>query len=713
VPHAWDAIIQMTNGRSGTAISADDARRWRALASAQCRLARIAAAHGVTSPWELPTTTAALTDCWRNWSEGNAAGATYTMRVTARTWNADHAAHRLLPMWAAHQQTAERRPRLLAKLPLFMQDLDDWRELAGEKAGDRTNADRHRTRHNALRPATEARYESSAMQVAELVIALHAKTKLPEVASLDAFTFESLWTPVVRSVSVASRPSSSAAVQARRERLGIVSPVRRERNATEPLIVAVIHRALDAGLFPKASRRPDGGLPSAPIQLMFALFSMTERLAIATHGDDSDAVQSLRDIWTPHQPHLAQALDHAALAVKPIDRFLRVVTLPQLIVGVLPWWTLVELPRLARLATEADAETGYDDASHAARRDAVRTRRTYCAALEHWAAVATFTAEPMRHENVQRARVGQEIHISATYDRDGTLLTVRSVSSAFPARGHGDRPEHETKSGEARDEWRWSPSIIDYTWAAHYLRDVWFPALLQTGLVSAGTSIRAAIEAAQFAWFVNPTPKSARDNPGGEFLAPESLTDRFCNGLLSGLHATGRVGLPINYRDTLRQEWPFVFGPHIVRTLWVTYWYGLRADDGAKQRIGDSVTHHSGRYIACTATLDTEPTLKKHYAKASPAMKALQRDSRQDSFEHPRAFDTQMDATWWNGRVVDWDRLWSDASFPIPESLRAARRRERVAAENATRRKRRRRRSLGAIAAPGTAVVPRDEPART
>ena len=279
----------------------------------------------------------------------------------------------------------------------------------------------------------------------------------------------------------------------------------------------------------------------------------------------------------------------------------------------------------------------------------------------------------MRLTNVSFARVGREIMIAAEWHDDGSMIKLKKIVSTFERHDGSDVRETETKTGTPRNEWPWMPGIISRRLARIYLTEFWVPAHVARGFVPVGTTLRDAVESGRFAWIVN---EDSRDQ--GEAVVPGAFADAsgvaaiFTDGLLDAIRAIGR-DIPED-RDECLTRWPWVLGPHIIRTLWSTYWLGLRGVHGP-QRVG-ATFQESGVKIACRATNDTEATLRGYYVKVAPRMLNAQREPL-GSFEHPGAFDAVMDEMWWL-TPTDWARLWRDPAFPVPDALRRRFERHRV-----------------------------------
>jgi hypothetical protein len=688
IPAAWQEVVDFLLSFGEDHV---DQAKLRSVATAIRNLARVATAHGVLDPRRLPSDYHALVAILRTWGRVRIAHDVWALRSASAAIRASLMGHGPLPEWSAADAIEAQRCELNTAMPAFAADLDDWCALAEKKVGDRNSASRTESAHEPLRRATRTRYVAQARQWATGFLALYGRSALPETLDPPSLHTAAVWLArVAVGGSHTATAEMDARIRARQERLGKRGIVSSTQARERPLAVVVAEMAVDAGdIWPRA-KRVAGDLPPSVTQMLFALFSIAERLAIATWGDSSGEVATLRAAWSPELKQLKQQLARATGHRKHPDKLLRVVTLPQLVCGILPWRTLVDLPRRKRAADASGIAAASPNASAAARRDAAQDRAAYHDAQQRWAVQATFTVEPMRKGNVVHARVGKEIVLDAVWASDGALVSLKSVSSHFPERQEEAAEVLGTKTGQERELWRWSPAIVALDWAAEYLREVWWPTVIAHCPALAGCSLREVVELGEFAWLINPDPRSDRAGEvAGAYLA-DGVADLFGEALLEGLHVLGRQGFPSTL-DEARRQHPWLFGPHIIRTMWATYWFGLRGENGpVRKRRDGGVDRESGTVIARRATCDTDQTLQKHYVKLRAAMIELSR-SDPHSFDHPRAFDTEMDLTWWLDGSIDWRSRWRDPRFPLLDTLRRAfveeNRRDKGGATRRTRRR--------------------------
>lgn len=674
LPAAW---IRLADLVSTTAPEDGEkaVRQRRAVATAIRHLGQRASSRGVLSPWALPEAYAALTALLKTWGTTNPAHVVWALRRAAEYVDAMPTDLQPLPRWERTQPGQLSRERVRTAMPLFHDDIETWTEQAAANVTARDITSRSQSAHEALRPQTIFRYTCQAYQWANGLLDLHERGALGPSVDPATLTCETVWTTSLAHEGGAQRQASqSYRIAARRRREGVASDTAANLAPSRPLAVVVAELAVDAtDIWSGAVRPLPTVLPSSIGQMLFALFAIAERVAVVTHGDNTDAVRSLRASWTSEMRVLRDGLKRGAGSRKDPGKLLELITLPQLVCAGLPAFTLIQLPALRERATLAMKAAASPTSSVAAQRHAVRAAREYRIALQRWLVLATFTAEPMRRANVSFARAGTEIMIDAEWHADGSMIQLKKIVSTFERHDGSDVRETETKTGAVRSEWPWMPGVISRRWARIYLTELWLPALVARGFVPVGTTLRDAVESGRFAWIVN---EDARDH--GEAVVPGAFADAsgvaaiFTDGLLDAIRAIGR-DIPED-RDECLMRWPWVLGPHIIRTLWSTYWLGLRGVHGP-QRVG-APFQESGVKIACRATNDTEATLRGYYVKVAPRMLNAQRESL-GSFEHPGAFDAVMDEMWWL-TPTDWARLWRDPAFPVPDALRRRYERQRA-----------------------------------
>lgn len=634
------------------------------------RFARIAAAHGVITVAELPTTTDAMIALLATWGLAPSLRnhMMWTLRTVRRLLADDILAPRL-PAWQPVSIGDEQQRRIDERLPELARDVETWESLSSMKVGDRAAGNRSRTPHEALTAKTQYVYRAAMRQWASALLTLVDRGLLT-IPDLPALNVESLWLTSAEGSAPRPLPGNAEALLAeRRARRG--RPANRaDVRVVRPLALAVIDLALDHGLFERAARDADGQWPKSAAQMAFRLWSITERVALGTDGDEAAELLALRTIWMAHLPSLKDILTKESF-VKDHVRMLQMVTLPQVVCLILPWWTLHELPRLEREAIRLRILAARPGASQAS---AVRAREAHAAfilGLNAYIALGTFTAEPSRITNVTNARTGREVLIEAEWSAEGELLQLLSIGTRFPGRDEGELAEVTPKTGSARPTWRWSRTIIDRYWFARYLQDSWLAGLRATGQVTDDQSLQSVVAEGRFAWLANADPRSARPAAvSGAFRDTSSVAERFGHALLLGLRAMGRTDLPTSVDTAAAEGFAYMFRPHAARLWWATYWF-LRGEHGpSRPRPDGGVDEVTGWAVAMRATCDTMATLQKHYVKLSAAMQELMR-SPLTSIEHPNAYDHLLDRTWWHDAPTDWKRVWRDPKTVLPDHLRA------------------------------------------
>jgi len=680
-PAAWAPVISAVMTAAETSPTTRDATRWRNVATGVRTLAARGTVHGLVDPWALPPDYDALCRTLASWGITTVAQYVWVLRQAGNAVRADASVLVALPSWTRESGGVATRARIAGEMPVFAQGLALWGKRAGlTMPTTRDPASRTQTAHTALRPATVARYEFQVRQWAHALLTLQARGFLPEVTA-SALTIESPWTvfvshpgratvdpasdPDVIALNAASEPDAAV-----RDADMVASPLTCNPVTRAPLALVVAELAVDAGdIWPRACRI-ERDLPPSTIQMLFALVSVAERVAIARQGDNGPLVRDLRATWAGEMRVLKGGLTRVNGCRKKPEDMLRMLTLPQLVCGVLPWFTLVQLRELRGTAVRTAAAAAREGASAGSVTSAARARKAFAEALQRWLVLASFTCDPVRGTNLSNARVGAEISLDATWNPDGSLHSVQRIASSFEAHGKSDVTQLETKNNSAVANWLWMPAIISHRWVAVYLTELWLPALVRRGLVADGTSLREAVESGRFAYMVNEDGRGGVSAVPGAFGALGEVSNIFADALIVGLRAIGRE-VPED-RAACRARWPWLFAPHIIRTLWATYWLGLRGAHGPvrpRGGAGDGEDRVRGIDIACWATGDTEATLRGDYSKVEPTMALLVR-SPLKSFEHPAAFDEQMDAMWWRTPIT-WSVQWRRSSVPIPEALRA------------------------------------------
>lgn len=643
-------------------------------------LARCATAHGQVDPCALPSTPEALRAVLRGWDRRNAAHDVWVLRSASRLLADAGVEHPTLPSWEADPGAPV--AALEAIMPRFMEDLRAWKSVASQNISLRVKHHRSPTVHAVLRPKSQSRYQYQALQWARAYQEVRRRGLITDLALPEDLTLIDLWCLTSRARARASEHLAiSPEIAAMRKRMQ-VTPSEIEHNAPRPLALVVVEFAVAQGIiggFDMLGNREPGSsskqnaisIPPAAIQMLFALGAMTERVVIGIYGDGSASEQTFRMTWDMTAKELKAALSASKDSRQDLEELLKRITLPQLVCCVLPWRTLVDLPQRQRALRAAISAAAAPTASARCMREAKTVRKAFRSALTRWVVQATLAADPVRIGNAQHARLGREVLIDAEWNDSGELVRINALSTTFRAHDESDVSETETKHDKLRPSWRWSPAIFDHTWAATYMQEVWWPAVTAQGLVPPTTTMREAIVMGTIAWFINPTPRSRKAPPVAGAYLSKALNDVWADALLEGMREMGRDDVP-DSTDEAREQWPIVLGPHKVRHLWATYWWGLRGPNGPVRLQRNGAEERTcGQHIARRATGDVDKTLEAHYVKCQAVMLEAARHPI-DHFDHPSAFHREMDATWWLGETVDWAKRWSDKTFPLPGRMRDA-----------------------------------------
>ena len=678
LPSAWQRVEAQLEAQIAKEPNAVARRPLKMVLTGLRNLARCAAAHGFIDPCTLPSTPDGLRELLRLWERKNSAHDVWVLRRASRELAEANASGPTLPTWETDPNATI--AELDATMPTFMRELRAWESVAAVKVSRRVTHHRSPSVHAALRPKTRSRYRYQALQWARAYQEVRRRGLITDIELPADLGLVDAWQRTSRSRAHDSvHLATSAEVEALRA--AVRSPNGTPaQNASRPLVLVVVEHAVaqriigggadaDAGA-PSDTNEPHA-LPPSAIQMVFAMATVAERVTIAVHADGSAAEQQFRAIWDPTARLMKAQLAASKNSRQEISELLQRITLPQMVCCVLPWRTIVDLPKRERTVAVAAAAAQGLRASAQSGQLLKRARKAFHCALRRWVVQATLSADPLRIDNAQHARLGREILIEAEWTTDGDLVRINAIASTFRPHDEADVPQTATKNDVLRASWRWSPIIIDYQWAATYLREVWWPAVKRLGLVPTGFSMRDAMATGTIAWLINPTPRSRRVPPvAGAFLSKQ-LNDVWAEALLEGLRAMGRPDLPDTLQE-VRQRWPWVFGPHKVRHLWATYWWGLRGPNGPERLQRHGATEKAcGRYIARRATGDVDTTLADHYVKCEAVMLEAARHPA-DHFDHPSAYHREMDSTWWLGDTIDWASRWRDTSFPLPASMRQA-----------------------------------------
>jgi len=566
---------------------------------------------------------------------------------------------------------------LREQMPALADLLQAWREVAAP----------------ALRASSVAAFEAAVFRVAGLLVEMRAAGAL---GTIDLYTLRplDLWDlslPCTRPAdsSNANRNVSAARDRLLADRLGSVAAAAAASEAVQslPLAAAVAEWGEIARLVPR--RQADGaqfnvgrGLVADMTNLWIMARSVYEPIIRANGSPKALADFVATQVRAQHvDEHFTQLRTSSGEPSAKDKRLaVRLCSTPILTCVVLPWWTVIELPRLARAREKESADHSRNPLVLHHARNARQAERAYISGLESWAIQAVGTADPLRRAQFVYGRVGREYSFDCQWGEDGTLLRVSSVTSHFSSFGMPGNQSARLKQDDiAERNWTMSQGILDHEWFKAYLRDAWLPRLRSRGLIGPDVTLQQAIESGQFSLFVS--PKHGETTLWGGY-SDGALSTRFARAFRTSLIALGytipRIG------DHAAEGYGSILGPHILRLYVATYWLGLR------EFVPLRVTSHdghafdiSGVEIAKRLTTDCESTLRKEYVLVSDETRALEREAP-GSWRHPRAYDRFMDRTYMATDVVDWAAEWARPEFPLPEGIRREFLRQRRRTDAAT-----------------------------
>ncbi len=488
-----------------------------------------------------------------------------------------------------------------------------------------------------------------------------------------------------------------------------LSPMCRDVEATGvPAIAAAMLWAAEQGHITSHGGPAEWGaspslssLPGAVVtnlQMLWQTVVQVARSADRVNGASMERHPRLRIAAEAHQAitrHLGAARDEESLSVKDKKQLVAMVTVPWLLALMIPWWTLVELPRrrdrlrqirerLAEINANAPLHARWADGEHPAEREAASE---YCKGLEEWACVAIFTADPIRVKNHFAARLGtgaarSEISVVGRWSSDGERVSLQGVSATYGglrwATAQGNTPATLKDRFRSERPFAWAAVAVDMQWFGEYLQSAWLPAIHRRYPAAAQLTLRAALESGDYALFVTDGGTQRKRETSapvaGAYSSENGVRQRFARGMLAMLRAIGaeeegltRGPVPATPRDAAR-VWPFLMTPHPVRLAWATHLVGILGDGGAylRRRVANgeielvSPTAHAVR-----ATTDTEATLRTEYMCVKADVD-LARDRSADSWRHPRAYDVLVDLLVAVDQRPDLAALW-DAWAATPE----------------------------------------------
>ena len=379
---------------------------------------------------------------------------------------------------------------------------------------------------------------------------------------------------------------------------------------------------------------------------------------------------------------------HAAPPVKDKAKLISLVTLPQLV--------CVGLPALAAYVKDLEQKWKLEkeyalshsrDHTHA---PTLRARKQYLYWLERYVVLGVFCADPMRYKNFAYARVGKGSEIEVRGSIEGGRLQILDVRSRFTPDG-GDNPHAALKvhrgrsSGRRRQDriWHWHPSIIDLDLLSDYFERIWFERV-NPRVEGASIAVRDGIDCTDVAKLLAalrnpPADRSAlfmgtraSSHPWGG-VSQSPISDAFGQALHWICRNVLGSDLP-EWELLASLEWFGIFCPQSIRTLWATYWIGIRDQQMIRcpvvpstQPNGSRLPEVSAIEFAMRATNDDEKTLRREYEVTTGVMLAKLQSADLSDWEHPCAFDSWMNCLPW---VQNTFPAELHGPLPLPTHLR-------------------------------------------
>lgn len=455
-----------------------------------------------------------------------------------------------------------------------------------------------------------------------------------------------------------------------------------------PAVVAVQVWAARCGLMPKATGT---ALPRSVLVDAHAVWRAAQHVATAhavgkRWGPDVEALMAQAQAAHAGAVTLLEAHLGPELTVKDKRAALQMATLPMVLGLYLPYWTLVELPRrLAHLEAVQQRLATVNAASRAATRwapgehpEEQSARHALDDGLETWFVLAVIVADPLRIKNLWAGRLGiarGEYRVHAEFTDAGALRRLRRISSHFGgdrwavSQGHDLASLKTSAFGERH--WDWAAVAVCPAWTQQYLERVWLPRLRQHGLITADTSLHAALQTGHYPLFVaDPAAQRALRTPApmpGGYATDHALRRRFRGAMLTVLRAIDARGLGLVDEaipaddEAAAQRWPWLLAPHIARLWWASHMLGVlelggtslqRTDDTGSKVLIDPV------HFAQRATTDRPKTLRESYDAASDYLRQLCLRTVRD-WRHPLSMqDEVVNLLCAPDTRLNWAALW-------------------------------------------------------
>jgi len=469
--------------------------------------------------------------------------------------------------------------------------------------------------------------------------------------------------------------------------------------ATTNAVAGILAWAARNGHMPKAQVHDDGDLPRSVLAELEAVWRMTThwmtdaQARVTVSPSTLIAYQSARAAYLRARDSLSAGTGNGddELTSKDKAEAAKMLSLPLLIAVVLPYWTMILLPRLqARIEGITQRlevlRIGSPTATHwplGTHRDEIIARQALTDSIREWFVFAAFIADPLRIKNFWAARVGltgTEVVLECTFTPDGRIGTITRITSrfggaAFAAQSGNAEAVLKTRAYGSR-LWDWPQVVVDHTWAARYFNDVWFPSLRRAGVLPDGATVRSALTEMRYALiatdggtqrFSDEAHTRRHRGAVARYAGSDSVRKLFRRALLTGLRALGDSGcrltgqgIPHNDDEAARQ-WPWLLAPHVVRLWWVTYMLGVLSKNGLWLR--HAVPGTKDRQLvnpvdfAQRATTDTPKTMSDDYDACSEWMRQQTLRTVRD-WTHPRAYADVVDYLVMPDRRPDFHALW-------------------------------------------------------
>jgi hypothetical protein len=561
-------------------------RRHDALVGGVLRVDRLAFARGVTDPSALPADVVALRTflIGAGASDAEAKTMVWALRAASAVVRPAGVA---LPLWGGPQRARmpgrtpeERATRLAAQLPLWAAGLVQWRVVVAARATNDTTVTagsatvsgpsetvlpavpeptgrrRRRRLPGARRPRTTRMTEQAVYRLGALVIDAATAGVLPGI-DLGSFAPADAWTTLVSRPGATATATTLATDAARTlmAGLGLAAPSATPAIERVPAIIAVALWASETGKI--ARSRAGGRIPVSLANDVERFWSLTRDAyePLLARSESEEARQRwalLKTTWDAWQPTCKHAKGAGRRPVKDKGRLLDVVTYPQVVACILPWYTLVSIPalRLDWAATrEAAAARGRAAGAHVAERAAWRT---YASAAMRWWVGALFAAFPLRLSNWWAARVTtdaadpRELTLAVDWTADGRIGRVRGARCRFASEMPQNPLARLKQDGIDRHERPASAVVLDPDGTARFLEEVWWPRLRAAVPEARDLTLREALESGRFPVIPGEhrgAPPAGAPHPGA-YAREARVSYLFGNFLLDGARAMGREGLP-------------------------------------------------------------------------------------------------------------------------------------------------------------------------